>query len=268
MEMSDNKKFDQREIKLEWITVCNLAVVWENAQRDYNASWAKEIAEAFDPEKFDPVRVMLPNGNGIYHICEGQHRVGGVRMLWGDQQQVPCIVAQTSDPARAAEIFLGNSADRHNINKIAKFKVSVTAQRKEEVAIDRIVRHCGYRVEGSHVQDTIAAVDALKFVYRKGAKTLDRTLHTLRQTWGGDPTAVSGSVLRAYGSFICEFSENLDWTRLIENVRKRTTPGRLMNDIRVNKAASHVTSVEAGVVLLLRLYNSGLRDKLKRKGKE
>ena len=206
--MADQKKgFNEKETRLEFIYIRNLAVVWEEAQRPYNEKWAKEIAENFDPEKFDPVRVMLPNGNGIYHICEGQHRVGGARIYLGDDQKVPCLIAATSDPARAAEIFLGNSADRHNISRISKFKVSVIAQRTEELAINRIVKHCGYRVDGSHSQDCIAAVDALKFVYRKGAKTLDRTLHTLRQTWGGDPAGVSSPLIKGYGAFVCEFSE-------------------------------------------------------------
>ncbi len=265
------QKFNQKETKIEWVLVRNLAVVWDDAQRPFNPKWAKEIAENFDPEKFDPVRVMMPNGNGIYHICEGQHRVGGIRILWGDDQLVPCLVAQTSDPARAAEIFLGNSADRHNISRIAKFKVSVTAQRTEEVTINKIVRHCGYRVEGSHTQDCIAAVDALKFVYRKGAKTLDRTLYILRQTWGGDPAGVSAPLIKGYGAFICEFSDSIDWERLCEIGRKVwSSPGRLMNDITGAKETLHITSTAAAAQLLLRAYNRGLRDasKLHRKKAE
>jgi hypothetical protein len=262
------KRFSQKELKLQWIPVRNLAVVWTEAQRPYKEGWAKEIAEGFDPEKFDPVKTMLPNGNGIHHICEGQHRVGAMRILWGHDELVPCLVAQEADPARAAEIFLDTNTNRDHVSKIAKFKVSVVAQRKEETSIDRIVRHCGYRVEGSHSQDTIAAVDALKFVYNKGARTLDQTLRIIRDTWGGDAAAVSSALLKGYGAFICEFSEGINQDRLREVIAKKYTPGKLVIDAKATKELLKCTSTAAVVHLLLRTYNKGLptNKHLKHKG--
>src|SRR5262245_47168180 len=97
--------------KLEWIPCRNLAVVWPEAQRPYKESVAKKIADNFDPDKFDPCRVTLPNGNGIYHLCEGQHRKSGLEMLYGPNELCPCIIVEESDPARAAEVFLGINAD-------------------------------------------------------------------------------------------------------------------------------------------------------------
>jgi len=254
-------------MEITHIPVRNLAVVWPEAQRPYNEAWAKEIAEAFDPDKFDPVKVTMPNGNGIYHICEGQHRVGAIRMLWGHDTLCPCLVAPEADPARAAEIFLDTNDNRDLVKKIAKFKVSVTAKRQEECAIDRICRHCGYRVEGSRAQDTVAAVDALKFVYRKGARTLDSTLHLLRDIWGGDPSATSAALLRGFGSFVCEFSEHMDKGRLREVVAKKYTPGKLVIDAKGVKELMHINSTEAVMHILLRLYNKGLHQsrQLKRK---
>lgn len=266
--MNTAKRFSQKELKLQWIPARNLAVVWPQAQRPFKESWAKEIADAFDPEKFDPVKTMLPNGNGIHHICEGQHRVGAIRMLWGHDELVPCLVAQASDPARAAEIFLDTNTNRDHVNKIAKFKVAVTAERKQEVSIERIVRHCGYRVEGSRAHDTIAAVDALTFVYGKGAKTLDQTLRVIRDTWGGDSTAVSASILRGYGTFLCEFADYVDWSRLRDVMAKKYTPGKLMIDAKGVKELLKCTNTEATVRIILKTYNKGLpaHKHLRRKG--
>jgi hypothetical protein len=267
--MTDSpRRFSQREIKLEWIPVRNLAVVWAEAQRPYKEWWAKEIADAFDPEKFDPVKTMMPNGNGIHHICEGQHRVGAVRHLWGHDELVPCLVAQESDPARAADIFLDTNTNRDLVSRIQKFKVSVTAQRSEEVAINRIVQHCGYRVEGSKTQDTIAAVDALKFAYRKGKVTLDRTLHTLRDTWGGDPSAVQSLIIKGYSIFLCEFSQDIDRTRLRDVMAKHYTPGTLLNETKMARDVLKVSSSQALVHLITKTYNRGLpaARQLKRKG--
>jgi hypothetical protein len=261
-------KFDQKKTVLEWIPVRNLAVVWTEAQRPYKESWAKEIASNFDPEKFDPVKTMLPNGNGIHHICEGQHRVGAIRMLWGHDEKVPCLVAQESDPARAAEIFLDTNTNRDHVSNVAKFKVGVVAQRKEEVSINRIVQHCGYRVETGSSENAISAVNGLRFVYSKGAKTLDQTLSIIRKTWGGDPTAVSSPILRGYGAFICEFSEHIDWERLRSVMIKRGSPGKLMIDTTGLKEFMKCSNTTAMVSILLKTYNRGLpaAKHLKHKG--
>jgi hypothetical protein len=258
-------ELSSKKYKIEWIAVRNLAVVWPEAQRPYQEWWAKEIAAEFDPDKFDPVKVTLPNGNGIYHICEGQHRKSAVEILWGPNEQVPCLVAQDADPGRAAEIFLGANTSRNYVNKIAKFNVAVTAERKTEVNINKIVHHNGYRVDGSHGKDTIAAVDALKFAYNKGPKTLDRTLRVLRDTWSGDPSAVVSSLLKGYASFICEFSADLDFTKLANCMAKKFTPGQLAIQAKGVKETLHITVTAAVVHLILETYNRGLRTKLKRK---
>ena len=259
-------KFAKEEYKLEWIPVRLLAVVWPEAQREYKEAWAKEISESLDPDKFDPVKVTLPNGNGIFHICEGQHRTRAVEMLWGPNEQVPCLVAQETDPARAAEIFLDNNTNRNHVTKVAKFNVAVTAKRPVEVNINRIVHHNGYRVDASHAQNTIAAVEALKYAYGKGAKTLDQTLRTLRQTWSGDPAAVVALLIKGYAAFICEYGAEIDFERLRICMAKKFTPGKLTMEGKSVKETLHITGAAALVHLLLTTYNRGCRKPLKRKG--
>lgn len=256
------------EHKLEWIAVRNLAVVWPEAQRPYQEWWAKQIAEAFDPAVFEPVKVTLPNGNGIYHICEGQHRTRAVEMLWGPDEQVPCLVAPETDPARAADLFLKTNTGRNYVSKVHRFKVAVTAGYNVEVAIDRIVHHNGYRVEASHAQDCISAVEALKFAYTKGAKTLDRTLRVLRDTWSGDASAVTSPLIRGYAAFICEFSGELDFNRLRTCMAKRFTPGKLLIDAKGVRDALHIPTASAVVHLLLETYNTRNSKPLKRKGED
>lgn len=258
-----------KDFKVTWIPVRQLAVVWPEAQRPFQESWAKKIADAFDPEMFDPVKVTLPNGNGIYHICEGQHRARAIEMLWGPDERAPCLVAPETDPKRAAAIFLATNTHRSHVNKISKFKVAVTAGQPIEVDIDKIVHHNGYRVEGSHLQDTIGAVEALKFAYTKGGKqTLDRTLRVLRDTWSGDAAGVSSHLIKGYSAFICEFSEQLDFDRLRETVTKRLkTPGQLLMAAKSAKDAQGIPNMAAAVVyILLTTYNRGARAPLKKKG--
>lgn len=269
MPETPRKKFSQKDMQIVWIPVSNLAVIWQDSQRPFKEGWAKEIADQFDPDKFTPVKTMLPNGHGIHHICDGQHSVSAVRMLYGPNEKVPCLIAPDSDPARAADIFLDTNTNRDHVSKVAIFKVSVTAQRKDEVAINRIVKHCGYRVEGSHNHDTIAAVDGLKFVYNKGKATLDQTLSTIRATWGGDPSAVAAPILRGYGAFLCEFNEQVDFARLREMMLKRyPSPNKLVIDAKGVKELLKCNMTKAVTRLVLKTYNKGLHTnkQLKHKG--
>ena len=261
------KTFDPKTFKTEFIYIRQLAVVWEEAQRPFKPKWAQQIADNFDPDKFDHVKVTLPNGNGIYHICEGQHRVRAAEIALGPNQKVPCIIAPESDPARAAELFLGTNADRSYVSKVACFKVAVTAKHNDEVNINRIVIHNGYRVEANHNKDTIAAVDALKFAYGKTRAVLDNTLRTLRTTYGGDPGAVAAAFIRGYALFICEFTGHIDYNHLCRCIRKRfSSPHDLKQAAKSYHEARKISMSVAVYTLLLETYNKGQKVKLKRKG--
>ena len=269
--MSDNEKISNQNYRIKWIPVRNLAVVWTDAQRKMHEPRVREIIAGFDPNRFDPIRVTLPDGNGIYHVCDGQKRVKAVGTMWGPDEMVPSLVdTEESCPARAAEIFLDSNSksSRQDVSAIDFFLVSVVAERKVEVAINKIVQHCGYHVDGSHKQDTIAAVEALRFVYRKSPKVLDQTLRVLRDTWGGEYAAVRAPLIKGYGSLICEFSKQIDHARLRDAVKKSGSPGKLLNEAKSWKENFHTNMTEAVMQLLCRIYNHGLGEnkKLRRKG--
>ena len=161
------ERFNPEDQKIVWIPVRQLSVVWVQSQRPYVASRAKKIADNFDPDRFDPIKVTLPNGAGIYHIVEGQHRKGAVQILWGDDECAPCIIIEVEDPAEAARTFVGINTLRWRVDPISTFKVNVTAKENRECAINKIIDHCGYKI-GSMIEGDsryISAVGALMAIY-------------------------------------------------------------------------------------------------------
>ena len=65
--------FDRKTDKnIQWIPAKNLSVVWVQAQRPFVLKNAKNIADNFDKDMFGTLAVTLPNGQGIYHVIEGQ----------------------------------------------------------------------------------------------------------------------------------------------------------------------------------------------------
>jgi hypothetical protein len=263
-----NEKLEPRGYKLEWIACKQLSVVWVQAQRRLREDRAKEIANNFDPELFNPIRVTLPNGDGLYHICDGQHSKRAVEIIWGPEEKVPCLVAPEGDPVRAAQLFLRMNTSRRPPDKVDHFKVAVTAQEKTEVAVDRIVRKNGFHVEHGAAQDSISAVGALLFIYTScSAKVLDMTLNEVRMVWPNDKNATAGPVLRGFGVFLNEFGSHLQHQRFREMTAKKWTPGSLIRDAKAGRDLHGGSTTEAMVALLIHNFNKGLRTgtPLKRK---
>jgi hypothetical protein len=257
------------KLEVEWIPVKNISVVWAGAQRPYNDNWAKQIAKEFDPDQFDPVHVTLPNGNGIYHAVDGQHRRSAVEKLWGPNERIPCIVLNAHKPHEAARLFLEKSTNRKPLKVIERFRVRVTAQDARAVDIDRIARKYGYVIENGSSPKNLMCVAALEWAYsRFGAgKVLETTLQVLQATFGRDPHAVAGPLVRGYAAFLAEH-RHVNQERLKHTVHKRfEAPGRLLAAAKAHSEAMRVNGTEAVNQLLFGIYNKGCRkeQQLKRK---
>jgi len=263
-------KKETLEYGIEFIPCKHLSVIWRKSQRPYNEAWAKKIAEDFDPDKYEPISVTKPNGAGIYHIVEGQHRKGAVEMLWGPETQIACRVIAEADPSRAAEIWLGINKGRKQIRPIVEFMVAVEAAREMEVAINKIVRRAEYHItENTKSDNAIGAVGALRKVYTNyGELTLRKTLDTCRYLWGTDPGGVSGYILTGMSMFLNEFGSYIELSHLRKVIQGQyTSPRKFIDAARVESEKSSETMDVAMSELLRMKYNKGQRDhkKLKRK---
>jgi hypothetical protein len=253
--------------KIEWIPVRNLSVVWVQSQRPYDEKWAKTIADALDPDKFDPIIVTKPNGQGMYHVIEGQHRRHALEMFAtkiggkGEDEQAPCRIVEEADPARAAEIWLGINAGRKAVKPITAFLVAVAAQREVETKINQIVNRQGYKVSGTKLKFNISAVSALRMIYnRHGLTTIEKTLRALTVLWEGDPQAVSSAILRGMAMFLHEFSDHVNFKRLHAQVGERFSPWKFKEAAEARKQSSLESLEEAISELLIREYNRGLKE--------
>jgi hypothetical protein len=265
------EKFDPDKQKITWIPVKQLSVIWVQSQRPYRPFRAKKIADNFDPDRFDPIKVTLPNGAGIYHIVEGQHRKGAVQLLWGDEYMAPCIIIEVEDPAEAARVFVGINSLRWGVDQISTFKVNVTAREKRECAILKIVEQCGYKVGNLQEGDSryISAVSALIAIYDgPGPMILKTVLELLSATWNDDPTKTNGNILRGYGLLLNEYgTTKINIGTLKKAVANKFTPGSLIHSAKDDQDTYGGTMGEAVARVLLAIYNRNVvaDKKLKRK---
>jgi Family of unknown function (DUF6551) len=257
-------KDDTKEV---FVAIKNLSVVWRQSQRPFVESWGRKLAAEFDTAKFDPPVITLPNGMGHYHIVEGQHRIFAARLLFGDNEQLKCRMVEASDPARAAEIFLGINAGRKAIKPVAKFLVAVTAGREPETTINRLVDKLGCRISPGKTDYCISAVSSLIYVHeRQGFDVLHATLLVLSKSWSGDAAAFQGDIVKGYAVFINEFphAEN---KRLIEVIPKAFSPNQLLAAGRLYAEQHKVPLIEGLSETLRAKYNWKAKDNQKLKKK-
>lgn len=245
---------------LKWIPIRNLSVVWADAQRPYNEKRAQKIADTFDFDLFDPITVTLPNGNGIYHVIDGQTRKGAAQMLFDDEAEVPCRVVDAEDPARAAQIFRLINKGRKKPSAVEDFLVGVTAGERAECTINEIVTNLGYHVAGNKTPTSIPAVKALMNVYKAhGQEVLKETLMTIKCTWRDDSHALDGPVIEGYADLISRHRGHLDWQRLREHIAKAFTPGQLLGLAKNERELVGGTMPNAVRIMLIRTYNKGIK---------
>jgi hypothetical protein len=261
--MTKQQLFSKDSHKVHWIPCSQLAVIWQDAQQPLDERWAKHLADNFDPEQCQPLKVTLPNGNGIYHIIDGQHRKRAVEILWGEHQQMPCEIVPETDPQRAAQLFVGVNKGRKRPTPINVFKVNVTARESDVVAVYQIVTRMGYKISGAKTPKNIAAVTALLSVYKHhNANVLQDTLKIIQAAWGMDANAVVAPFIRGVGAFMGEFGSKVNWQRLKEVLAKRT-PGQFLSEVQATARMREISPVDAMKGLLLDRYNKGLRAELK-----
>jgi hypothetical protein len=244
----------------KWIPVKNLSVVWAAAQRELNQRRVDKMAAEFDPDLFDELVVTLPNGDGIYHVVDGQHRKTMIHQLFGENEQVPCRVVKAQDPARAASIFEKINTGRKTPTPLERFKVRVTAGSEVETEISKLVQWLGYKIERTAQPGCIGCVSTLIAIHKGfGHNVLRDTLVTIKGTWADDAGALEAPVIEGFAKVIARHSGHLDWKRLREKTASTFTPGRLIGHGKNDRETFGGTIADGIKRVLVRNYNHGLK---------
>jgi hypothetical protein len=245
---------------IKWLPVGNLEVKWSEAQRGLKLKAAQKIADEFDPDVFGVITVT-PSGSGNrYHIADGQTRVTAVRILYGEKETVPCLIAHGSGKRRAAELFLKTNTNRAKPEAIDLFRVNVTAAHEPYVSIDRLLNSLGFRIRAQSSEGSIRAVNTLLHIVRRGNLALLRdSILALREVWGKQPAAYEGSLLHGTALLLGTYGDAVQFSRLAGTVGKRFSPERFLGIARSDAGLKCQAVPEAICARLVREYNSGLR---------
>lgn len=253
------KGLKRSDYPLRWIPARDLSVVWLEAQRPRNEKEEARLADEFDPDALDPLTVTQPNDDGLYHVIDGQTRLGAIRRLWGDDERVPCRVLSTKSKKEAARIWRTMNRGHKKPQAIEDFRVAVTAEDKDAVAVNAIVEKAGLKVSTGDGDKYIACVATLLRIYRKrGAADLALILDLVIETWGVHKDAWNGSIIEGFAVFTAAHPV-FDRKRLASKLCKRYTPARLVGAAKQHRDMFRGTMPKAIETLMVNEYNMGLR---------
>lgn len=246
--------------KVEWLYIKQLAVVWDSAQGNLRKFHVDFIADNFDPDLFDLPHVTnaLPP-RGLHHVIDGAHRRAAAERVLGPDQKIQCVIhLNCTTPQQAARIFRKINSNRRPKTPVENFKVSVTEGNQTHIGITKILAKLGLYISPTPVENGLAAVQALLFVYSKyGADVLYRTISALQSTWKNDRLGYQGGLILGFGAFIFEFPHaNLD--RLQTKIAKKFTPIKLVTGARASRLNSNRSLPDEVTETLIAHYNAAL----------
>lgn len=256
--MNKQVTFSRRDHAMVWVRVGDLTVAWPDAQRDLAEYKAKAIAEAFDPSLFGTLTVS-PLPGGKYHVDDGWTRTSAVRMIFGDNERVPCVVVPAGTAAAAARIFYEMNGNRSKPSAMERFKVGVTGEYPDECAVNEIVECQGLKVELQHTDGCISAVAALLSIYRGyGEDGLRNVLVFIKDTWGQDCDGFNAHLMKGAALFLVQ-PEVVKTDRLAKKLARKFTPGRLLGAAKASREAFGGSMPRAVAAIIQEVYVPGGR---------
>ena len=219
-------------------------------QRDLDSSKIRRMVEDWDPRRAQVV--VLSHRAKILWIVDGQHRVAALRER--GEIFVEAVVHEGMSQTEEADLFVALQRGRKNLNAWDLFKAENAAGHEDVLNLIRIVHSQGFRIDRTAGHGHIAAVGALRRIFKLGAEPLlTLVLSTTRMVWAGDKRALDGQTLEGLALFLNSFRSEpqYDGTRALNILQ--ATPAitflRQAQEIAQNRssASSSATNVAEAI---------------------
>ena len=117
-------------------------------------------------------------------------------------------------------------------------------------------------VGNSYKVGVIRAPKALVSIFALGGEPLlRRTLRVARDAWSGDIDAFDGTILRAIGRVLHQFTSEINDSDLANKLAKHGTPGRMLGAARDHAKAMSIHVERAAIERVINVYNKGRRSR-------
>ncbi len=247
---------DASHLKRMWLKVSDLKP-HPKVQRDqFSPRWAKELADKLDPDKLGTIAVV--HCRGQWYVVDGQHRVAAVMQAFGTDQKIEYEVLESDDLANAADVFLGRNT-RLGMRRIDKFMQEVNRGDEGPVAVVNILRRHGLQASFDHRNGRVAAVGACESVYRRDPKLLADTIKIIHATYGFDPDAYQGILIRGLAIALIRHPQ-ITADGIVERL-KLHEPDTLRAKATVLAGTKSMMAANAMAEVLVGIWNKGRRGR-------
>jgi hypothetical protein len=250
--------------KLEYVPMSSLRV-HPKIQREFKESWGVQLGETWAALKCEPLAAVRAktNGvsNGVFLVIDGQHRLYGARLHYGNtDQMLPVWVYPDLPLEEQAEVFLGFN-DTKAMKSYSKWNVRRIAKEEVVLAVDDLLKEFGLKVAQGEAEGTIRAIAAVETIYTKqGPEILRQTLEILHQAWGTQSDAYDNVVLRGMTFVVQKLSKALEPGKLANKMAKHGKPSRFIGEARQLAKLSGTSVMRAMAEILVNLYNKGRHE--------
>lgn len=237
-------------------------IIWPEAQRPSRGLSAQKIANEFDFDKLGAIVVSrrLAHYGGKHHVIDGWTRCVAMRIYFGEDVEVPCLITEASTSTECAKMFRGINGTRTKPTAMEMFLVGVTEGAADVVAIQDIVEKCGLHITHNVGSGMVRAVGELATIYRQrdGADLLRRTLLLIQDTWDKDPSAYDAVILKSAARFLAN-RPDADLAIVARKMAKKWQASAFIGSVKSLKEAMGRTTADAGAEIIASIYDTNRR---------
>lgn len=234
-------------------------IVDRRYQRPYDEDRAIKIAAEFNEVLCGVLDVAeLPNGE--YAVIDGQHRLGALRLLQHDEWWCKVNVLTSVEQAKA---FVTFQQSVRRVHACDQHKAAVFAGEPLAVAVDNLVRDCGYQISNTGISTALTCATALAQAYdRYGPDVLRRSLRIISQSWGTDRTSRKAPIVLGMSLLIAKYPSDIDDDAFAHKLAE-VPPARILREAASLRdgGASGTTGAILVARCLLNVVNKGRRRK-------
>lgn len=158
-------------------------------EHTFSEGWVKRMVPRFDESALGVLTVCDAPKNGKHYIIDGRHRHALVTRV-GHPNELRCDDHGKLSDTQAARLKLAIDRDRRRVSPLEHYEQRLLAGDSTVVAIDKIVKGAGWRINQSGNDTSIRGVAVIERLYcgDNGPVRLRRTL-TLATHWRGERRA-------------------------------------------------------------------------------
>lgn len=224
-------------------------------QRLLSESRVKKMVAEWDEDMLGTIDVSRRE-DGNYYVTDGWHRVQSLIRMGRGAEKIACVVSASTGQKIEAKRFVAKNGKTRRPTPIDLYRVNLKAEDPEIVAIDKIVKALGLKVDNNLGNGVIQAASEIIKTYRAGGATLLRNVLTvIHNAWLDEPSSYHSNLIGALSLLLGNEDIDIDQRVLARKLAEDGTPERIVGKGRTLASVMARGNAIATAEVILGIYN-------------